>query len=445
MPQKNSLKDEILTLVKRYYEEHHKPPEFVPGKSKVHYGGRVYDHKEMVAMTNALLDFWLTLGEHAKEFEQKFSQFLGTKNSVLTNSGSSSNLIAVSTLCSPQLKDSLKPGDEAITPAVTFPTTFNPIIQNNLVPVLVDIKPDTYNIDTSLLEGALSERTRLIMLPHTMGNSSNMGEVVEFANQHGLYIIEDACDALGSKYDGKYLGTFGDISTYSFYAAHHITMGEGGCVATDSQELAAIARSIRDWGRACACPVCTVNIDSESSCPLRFQINSKNLPADYDRRYTYTNIGYNLKPLDLQAAMGIEQLKKLPLFMEKRKHNFDYLYKALSEYEDYLMLPKAEPHSEPSWFAFPISLTKKCNFSRGELTSWLEKHNIETRLLFAGNIVKQPAYGNTKYRIASTLENTENTLNSSFFIGLYPGIEKEGLEYMIGKICEFIDRVKLRQ
>lgn len=439
MGEQNSLKWEILALIKLYYEQHHKPKRFVPGISKVHYGGRVYDHKEMVAMADALLDFWLTIGEHTQEFEQKFADYLGTTNSILTNSGSSANLIAVSTLCSDQLEDRLKPGDEAITPAATFPTTLNPIIQNNLVPVFLDVKQDTYNLDTSLLESALSAKTRLIMLPHTMGNSSNMEEITEFAQEHDLYVIEDTCDALGSKYDGAHLGTFGDISTCSFYAAHHITMGEGGCVSTDSPELAAIARSIRDWGRACACPVCTVNLNSESSCPLRFKISTVRLPKDYDRRYTYQNLGYNLKPLDLQAAMGVEQLNKLPYFIERRRENFDYLYKALSAHKDHFILPKAEPRSEPSWFAFPITIRPGCNFTRGELTGWLEKNNIETRMLFAGNILKQPAYQNIRYRIAGTLENTENILNNTFFVGVYPGLEREHLEYAVSVFENFLN------
>lgn len=440
MTKKTELREEILEKVRLYYERYHTPKEFIPGKTKVHYGGRVYDHREMMAMADALLDFWLTVGENAQKFEQDFSAYLGIKNSILTNSGSSANLVAVSTLCSPQLEDRLEPGDEAITPAVTFPTTFNPLIQNGLVPVLVDVKPDTYNLDTDLLGSALSNKTRLIMLPHTMGNSSNMQEVAEFAEKHDLYLIEDTCDALGSRYGGRLLGTFGDISTYSFYAAHHITMGEGGCVSTDSPELAAIARSIRDWGRACACPVCTVNIDSESSCPLRFKIATTGLPPDYDRRYTYGNIGYNLKPLDMQAALGIEQLKKLPSFIEKRKENFDSLYRSLSRFEGFLSLPKAEPKSEPSWFAFPITIKAGAGFSRGELTGFLEKNNIETRLLFAGNILRQPAYAGVKHRVAGTLKNTENILKNTFFVGIYPGLGREHLEYISRKLSEFLDK-----
>lgn len=435
------LRKEIFNKIAEYWRLCHKPNKFIHGKSKVHYAGRVYDEKELVAMTDAVLDFWLTLGKNALKFEDRFSKFLYTKNTILTNSGSSANLLAISSLMSIQLKDRLKSGDEVITPALTFPTTFNPIVQNNLMPVLLDVEHDTYNMDASKLEDCLSDKTRMIMLPHTLGNPNDMDTVMDFASEHDLYVIEDTCDALGSKYNDKMLGTFGNIGTFSFFPAHHMTLGEGGALITDSNALGSIIRSLRDWGRACTCPVCKIIEDDTYKCPQRFSFKTASLPEDYDKRYVYVNIGYNLKPLDIQAALGIEQLKKLPKFLKARKRNFKELYKFFSEYEEYFVLPRSFPKAEPAWFALPLTVRKNDKFERGDIIRWLENNNIETRLLFAGNIVHQPGYREVKYRVACELSNSDFAMDNAFFIGVYPGIDKQRMDYMKSKIAEFLDRV----
>jgi CDP-6-deoxy-D-xylo-4-hexulose-3-dehydrase len=442
MNSEKKLRKDIFEMVAKYWEQYHKPEKFIPGISKVHYAGRVYDEKELIAMTDAVLDFWLTLGKNALEFEKRFSTFLHTKNTILTNSGSSANLLAISAFMSLQLKNRLKSGDEVITPALTFPTTFNPIVQNALVPVLADVETDTYNLDADKLEECLSDRTKMIMLPHTLGNPNDMGAVMDFASEHDLYVIEDTCDALGSKYNGRMLGTFGDIGTFSFFPAHHMTLGEGGALITDSNELSSIIRSLRDWGRACTCPECKIIEDDTYKCPQRFSFKTATLPKDYDKRYAYVNIGYNLKPLDIQAALGIEQLKKLPKFLKARKKNFKELYTFFSEYEDYFILPRSLPGAEPAWFAFPLTVKENDSFGRADIIKWLENNNIETRLLFAGNIVHQPGYRETKYRVAGDLTNSDAVMNGSFFIGVYPGIDKQRMDYMKDRIAVFMDRVK---
>lgn len=440
MTPKDGIRKKIFSEIKKYYLVEHKQKKFVPGKTKVHFAGRVYDEKEMTAMTDAVLDFWLTLGKYGQEFEKKFSAIIGAKHTLLANSGSSANLLAVSSLMSPQMNDPLKPGGEVITPSSTFPTTLNPIIQNNLTPVFVDVELGTYNIDAERLGEALTEKTRLIVLPHTLGNPNEMDAVMDVARDHSLYVIEDACDALGSKYDGRMLGSIGDMGTFSFYPAHHITMGEGGAVTTSDSQLSLILKSLRDWGRACVCPVCTLTEDPDSRCPLRFQFKSENLPEDYDRKYVYTNIGYNLKPTDIQAAMGVEQLKKLSGFTKKRKENFKILYGEFSRFEDYFILPKALPKSDPSWFAFPLTVKENPRFKRKDIVSWLEKNNIETRMLFAGNIVKHPGYRHVKYRVSGDLKNSDTILRNTFFIGVYPGLDRERLNYVIEKTREFMKK-----
>ncbi|MEM2511078.1 MAG: lipopolysaccharide biosynthesis protein RfbH [Candidatus Methanomethylicia archaeon] len=428
MNEKN-LKEELLTLLQKIFE---KREEFIPGETTIHYAWAIYDHSEAYAVLESLASGWLGLGKYGNKFEEKFSEFLGTKYTVLTNSGSSANLLAVEALKLPR-------GCEAITPAVTFPTTLNPLIQKGIKPVFIDVELTTYNINTSNIEKAISERTKLIMLPHTLGNPNEMDAIMDIAEEHELYVIEDACDALGSKYDGRYVSTFGDLGTYSFYPAHHITMGEGGAVVTSNEELALTIRSLRDWGRACVCPVCKIALDPNAYCPLRFLNIS--LP-DYDKRFTYINIGYNLKPLDLQAAFGLEQLKRLPSFIEARKRNFKKLYEAFLDYEDYFILPESLPKADPCWFAFPLTVKDNAPFKRKDIVEFLEKHKVMTRPLFAGNILRQPAYTNISYRVVGKLENSDKIMKSSFFIGIHPGIDDVRLNYMISTFEKFIRSYK---
>jgi len=424
-----ALKKEIFRKIAEYYRIKKAHDKFIPGESRVQYAGKVYNEEEMILMADAVLDFWLTLGEYAKRFERRFSDLLGVKNVLLTNSGSSSNLIAVASLKSIQFDSRLKDGDEVITPAATFPTTFNPIVQNNLMPILVDVKLGSYNIDAQKLDDAVSDRTRAIVLPHTLGNPNEMDAILDFAEEHNLFVVEDACDALGSSYNGRPVGTFGTFGTFSFYPAHHITMGEGGAVVTDDEALASIALSIRDWGRACVCPICKLSVGQ--LCPLGFKIASL-------AKYVYTNIGYNLKPTDIQAALGVAQLKKLNDFIEKRKRNFKILYSEFSKYEDYFVLPESLPKADPCWFAFPLTVKKNSNFTRREIISWYEKFNIETRPLFAGNIILQPGYREIRYRIAQDLKVTDQIRRSTFFLGIYPSIDEERMNYILEKTDEFM-------
>ena len=438
----DELKREIFDKIIEYYNLNKAKAAFVPGETKVHFAGRVYDHKEMVTMVDAVLEFWLTLGRYNNLFKESLSTFLGVKNVILTNSGSSANLLAVSVLKSDGLENPIKDGDEIITPAATFPTTLTPIIQNNLVPVFMDVELGTYNIDASELQDAVSDRTKAVFLPHMLGNPNEMDVIMEFAEENGLYVIEDACDALGSRYDGKYLGTFGDMGTFSFYPAHHITMGEGGAVVTNDDSLSPIIHSICNWGRACTCPECVLVKDPNAKCAQRFNYKTEDLPDDYDKKYVYINIGYNLKPTDIQAALGFEQLKKFPEFMKQRERNFEILYEEFSAYENDFILPHALPKSEPCWFAFPITIRDTARFKRSEIVEFLESNNIETRLLFAGNILNQPAYKKIKYRKIGDLANTDMVMNNTFFIGVYPGIGDEEMNYMIEKLKEFMRRYK---
>ena len=445
------IRERIRKDVCRIFEARKKElSKFVPGKTKVHYGGRVYDSEEMVALVDAALDMWLTLGPYTRKFERKFAKTVGTTHAMFVNSGSSANLVATAALASPQLgeKARLKPGDEIITPAATFPTTFNPIVQLGLKPVLLDVELGTYNIDPSLLQNkkALSKRTRAIIMPHTLGNPNDMDAIMDFARKHDLYVLEDACDALGSKFGGKPLGSFGHFGTFSFYPAHHITMGEGGAVCGSNEKLMSIARSIRDWGRACVCPVCKLAIDPEAQCDLRFSFKTKSLPKDYDKRYVYTNIGYNLKPLDLQAAMGLAQLKKLPDFVRARKKNFEFLYnEVFAKYEDFFILPRTVgKKASPCWFAFPLTVKKNLHFGRADLVQHLEKNLIETRLLFAGNIMRQPAYAGIKTRTASSLKNTDTIMRDTFFLGVYPGLDEQRLCYIKDVVDDFMRKKCIR-
>jgi CDP-6-deoxy-D-xylo-4-hexulose-3-dehydrase len=438
MKREDQLRTEIRERVVELYGLREAGREFIPGSTRINYAGRVFDEKEMIAAVDSALDFWLTLGKKGKEFIDRFTEYMGMKYGLAVNSGSSANLIAVSALCSPNTKNPLQPGDEVITTALAFPTTVNPILQNRLVPVFADIEADTYNIDASVIEDALTERTRAVMLAHTLGNPAEMDKITDIAKSRGLYVIEDTCDALDSRYNGQLCGTFGDISTYSFYAAHHITMGEGGAVLTNNHELYRQALSIRDWGRACFCR--TGEEKREGACGHRFDHHIEGLPAGYDHKYVYSNIGYNLKPLDLQCAIGIEQLKKLPRFTSLRKHNFNELFKALEPYRDRLILPRSLPGADPSWFSFPITVRENAGFERSELVSRLESSAIETRMLFTGNILKHPAYRNIRCRLAGSLENTDRVLERTFFLGVYPGMTSEKLEYMISIIKEFMEK-----
>ena len=418
-------REKILELVASYVES--KPVEnFLPGKTWIRYAGRVFDADEYVSLVDAALDGWITAGKYSEEFEYQFSKFLGVYSSMIVNSGSSANLIAMSSLTSPSLgKDRLMPGEEVITVAAGFPTTVNPIVQNGAVPVFVDVQEDTYNINVDEIKDAISEKTKAIMVAHTLGNPFDVDSILRIAKDNNLYLVEDNCDALGSMYKGRMTGTFGDFSTVSFYPAHHITMGEGGAVNTNKPDLARIARSFRDWGRDCYCET-----GASDSCGMRFTQKFGELPLGYDHKYVYSHIGYNLKATDLQAAVGVAQLKKLGTFIDLRKKNFKSLYNRIRQYEDYFILPKSLPGTEPSWFAFPLTVRKDSGFTRKEIVESLERNKIMTRTLFAGNLTKHPAYIGVNKRIASSLEITDNIMNQSFFIGVYPGINEEMLEYI---------------
>ena len=426
----NSIKEKILELTKQYYELAHKNQQ-TEFKDQVKYAGRVFDEKEIVAAVDSTLDFWLTLGSKGKLLERKLAEFMGTKYATLVNSGSSANLIALTT--SPLLENPLKRGDEIITVAASFPTTVAPIIQNGMIPVFLDVDIGTYNIDVTKLEDALSEKTRAIMIAHTLGNPFNIKAVMDFAKKNNLYVIEDTCDALSSKYDGKMVGTFGDISTTSFFPAHHMTMGEGGAVFTNNPYLKRAIESLRDWGRDCWCAT-----GKSNTCGKRFCWKLGNLPKGYDHKYIYSHIGYNLKPLDIQAAIGLEQIKKLPMFTELRKQNFKKLYKILKPFEKYFILPKATENSNPSWFAFLLTIKDDAPFTRAEIVKYLESKKIMTRMLFAGNLIKQPGFKNIEHRVVGTLENTDRIMLNSFFIGVYPGIDDRHLNYIEKAFNEFI-------
>lgn len=430
----DELRNEIVEKVKQYYRQK-KETQFVPGQSMVNYAGRVYDEEEMALLVDASLDFWLTAGRYAKQFEAEFAKFLGVKHCLLTNSGSSANLLAISSLTSPKLGERrLNPGEEVITTACGFPTTLNPIIQNNLIPVFIDVELGTYDIQTDLLEDAITDKTKAIFISHTLGNPADLSTVAEIAQDHRLWLIEDNCDALGSRYDGKYTGTFGDLSTFSFYPAHHMTMGEGGAVLTDNNDLKKIILSFRDWGRDCWC-----DTGQDNSCCKRFSWQLGQLPYGYDHKYTYSHIGYNLKVTDMQAAIGVAQLKKLPQFIEKRKENFQILFDGLKAYEKYLLLPSATQNSDPCWFGFPIMIRENAQFNRKDLVDYLENNKIATRMLFGGNMLKQPAYTDIKYRIVGGLDNTDRVMNDLFWIGVYPGLTKEMIDYILTKFQNFME------
>ena len=428
------IREAILDLVREYYVVRHRAEDFVPGVSPVRFGGRVFDEQELVGLVAASLDFWLTEGPETDRFSASLAATLGVKYVTLTNSGSSANLLAFSALLSPMLKERrLRPGDEVLAVAAAFPTTVNPIIQNGCVPVFLDITLGDYNIDVTQLEDALSDRTRAIFIAHTLGNPFEVDTVLAFARKHELFLIEDTCDAFGSTYRGKPVGTFGDVGTLSFYPPHHITTGEGGAAFTNNSRLYRAISSIRDWGRDCWCAP-----GFDNTCKKRFGWQMGRLPFGYDHKYIISHIGYNLKMLDLQGAIGSAQLRKLPAFTDARRRNFAYLREHLSRHGDRFVLPHATPGSEPSWFGFPLTIKPNAGFTRAEITNFLEERKILTRMLFAGNILRQPAYQHIEQRVVGTLPNTEYVTEHSFWVGVYPGLARPQLDYMISVFDEFL-------
>ncbi|MFC5702974.1 lipopolysaccharide biosynthesis protein RfbH [Cohnella faecalis] len=426
----------VLESAAHYYDSAEKPQPFRPGLDPVPVSGKVFDAEELQLLVDASLDFWLTTGRYAAQFEKQFANAMGTRYALLTNSGSSANLLALSALTSPQWGERrLKPRDEVITAAAGFPTTVAPIVQNGCVPVFLDSHIPTYNLDASMLEKAVSERTKAIVVAHTLGNPFDLREVKRVADKYGLWLIEDCCDAVGAEYDGRKVGTFGDVATASFYPAHHITMGEGGAVLTSDPRMKKIVESFRDWGRDCWC-----DPGKDNTCGKRYGWQLGELPCGYDHKYTYSHIGYNLKVTDMQAAVGVAQLKKLPGFIQRRKDNFAFLREALAPLEDVLVLPEATPDSVPSWFGFPITVREISPISRNELVQFLEARKIGTRLLFAGNLLKQPAFRDISCRVVGGLPNADRIMNGTFWIGVYPGLTDEMLAFAASSLFEAFGR-----
>ena len=431
MSRAEELRRQILHLVEGYAREAF-PTErtFVPGETHVPVSGRVFDAADVQSLVDSSLDFWLTTGRFSDEFERKFARRFGVRFARLVNSGSSANLLAVSVLTSPTLGErQLKAGDEVITVAAGFPTTVNPIIQNRAVPVFVDVQLGTYNADISQLEEALSPRTKAVIFAHTLGNPFDLEPVTSFARKHGLWLIEDCCDALGSTYMDRNVGTFGDLATVSFYPAHHITMGEGGCVLTDNPQLNRLVESFRDWGRDCWCAP-----GKDNTCGKRFDWQLGTLPCGYDHKYTYSHVGYNLKVTDMQAAVGVSQLAKLDRFIARRRENFATIKRGLESLQDIYLLPEATPDSNPSWFGFPLAAKPESGLKRDQITGFLESRRIGTRLLFAGNLTRQPAYKDTERRVIGDLRNTDYIMNNVFWIGVYPGLDDRMLSHVVDSL-----------
>jgi CDP-6-deoxy-D-xylo-4-hexulose-3-dehydrase len=436
----NRLREQILSLVRDYHRAQFSGGTFDPDRDLVHYAGRVFDDDELCRLVDASLDFFLTANRYSDRFEADFADYLGLSHALLVNSGSSANLVALTALTSSKLgRRRLKPGDEVVTVAAGFPTTLAPILQNNLVPVFVDINVGDYTADADRLHEAIGPRTRAIMMAHTLGVPFRLDVVTELAKKHDLWVIEDNCDALGSRYQGRLTGTFGHLATISFYPAHHITMGEGGCVVTNDDELARIARSIRDWGRDCYCAG-----GESNTCGTRFSQQFGTLPRGFDHKYVYSHIGYNLKVTDMQAAIGCAQLDKLPGFIAARRRNFDRLMSMLDPYKDRLLLPNATPDSEPSWFGFVITVLEDAGFTRDELVGYLEAHRVETRSLFAGNLLRHPAFQDIPHRIVGGLENTDRVMHQTFFIGVYPGLDATQLDYVGDLFARFMRGERLQ-
>ncbi len=434
-PEFKKLKTEIFDKVRRYYDLAHGPKPFTPGKSRVHYAGRVFGPEEMVNLVDSALDFWLTLGPYGERFERRMKDYFEARDFLVVNSGSTANLLAVMTLMSPQVKEALKPGDEVITSAVGFPTTIAPLVHGGLIPVFVDAEVGTYNINPVMIENAVSSKTRAIMIAHTLGIPCDMEEIVRIAKKHNLWIIEDCCDALGSTFQGQKVGTFGDLATLSFYPAHQITMGEGGGVVINRMPLSKPARSVRDWGRDCWCAP-----GDSNTCGKRFGWELGDLPKGYDHKYIYSNIGYNFKPTDLQAAIGVAQMDRLESFIEARRRNFNRLYEGFKKYEDQLILPLRDPRSNPSWFGFPI--TVKNGLSREDLVQHLEGAGIETRGVFGGNLRRQPAYRAVPAREYGELKVADRVMRDTFFIGVYPGLTEEMIDFVLETFDAFFAKRK---
>jgi CDP-6-deoxy-D-xylo-4-hexulose-3-dehydrase len=438
--EKGDVKQQLFDCARRYFNEEYKTraeKPFIAGETYIPVSGKVLDENDLIALLDASLDLWLTAGRYADNFEKDLARFIVTRYSLLVNSGSSANLLAISALTSHQLGDRrLKAGDEVITVAAGFPTTVAPIVQNNLVPVFVDIELGSYNADVGQIEEAITTKTRAIFLAHTLGNPFNLDEVMKITEKYNLWLIEDNCDALGSRYREKNTGSFGHISTFSFYPAHHITMGEGGAVATSDPVLYKILLSLRDWGRDCWCPT-----GRDNTCGKRFSQQHGELPFGYDHKYVYSHLGYNLKVTDMQAAIGLSQLKKASSYINKRKHNFCLLSNGLEDLEEFFILPKATERSEPSWFGFPVVIRDNLKFDRRRLINYLESNQIGTRLLFAGNMLKQPAFTNRdiEYRVIGDLKHTDQVMNEAFWIGVWPGITEEMIAYMVERIRELIN------
>jgi CDP-6-deoxy-D-xylo-4-hexulose-3-dehydrase len=427
------IKNKILDLVNNYSNINFKEKEFIPGVSEVPVSGKVIGALELQNMVEASLDGWLTTGRFNKQFEERLSKILGVKCLLTVNSGSSANLIAFSTLTSSKLKErAIQKGDEVISVAAGFPTTVNPIIQFGAIPVFIDVKIPTYNIDENLVEAAITNKTKAVMLAHTLGNPFNVQKIKEICEKYNLWLIEDSCDALGSKFNNQNVGTFGDLATLSFYPAHHITMGEGGAIFTNSKKLERIAESFRDWGRDCYCEP-----GKDNTCSKRFSWKLGDLPFGYDHKYTYSHLGYNMKITDMQAACGLAQLDRLEDFIIKRKKNFNFLHKNLKSLEEFLIMPEPEKNSDPSWFGFPISLKKNNKFNRNDLIKYLNENKIGTRLLFSGNLIKQPYMKDINFKVNGELKNTDFIMENTFWIGLYPGLTQEHLTYTTSKIENF--------
>ncbi|TDX65771.1 CDP-6-deoxy-D-xylo-4-hexulose-3-dehydrase [Methylosinus sp. sav-2] len=432
--EKDALREQILALVGRYAEIAHATPEFRPGASAVPVSGKVYGAREMQTLVDSALDFWLTTGRFNAAFEKALEKFIGVRHALTANSGSSANLLALTALTSPLLKErALQPGDEVITVAAGFPTTLNPILQNGMTPVFVDVDIPTYNIRADLIEAAISPRTRAIMIAHTLGNPFDLAEVTRIAEKYGLWLVEDCCDALGSLYDGRQVGTFGDIGTLSFYPAHHITMGEGGAVFTSRSVLRRSVESFRDWGRDCWCAP-----GKDDTCKKRYEWQSGDLPFGYDHKYVYQHLGYNLKITDMQAAVALAQMERLPGFIEARKRNFALLKEALRPYEDVFLLPEATPRSDPSWFGFALTLRENAPFGREALLQHLAERRIGSRLLFGGNLLRQPYMKDRPHRVAGALSATDVIMRRTFWVGVYPGLSEAHIAYIAESIGAFL-------
>lgn len=432
------IKNQIFSLVEEYHNLQFANQKFVPGVSSVPVSGKVFDHNELNFLVDSALDGWFTTGRFNKEFEKRLAKFIGVglNNTITVNSGSSANLVAFSTLTAPELGErAIKQGDEVISVAASFPTTINPMLMHGVVPVFLDVHIPTYNIDVTKLEEAITQKTKGIMIAHTLGNPFNLSKVTEIAKKYNLWLVEDCCDALGATYEGKHVGTFGDLGTLSFYPAHHITMGEGGAVFTKTSKLKKIMESYRDWGRDCYC-----DSGKDNTCMKRFGWQLGSLPFGYDHKYTYSRLGYNLKITDMQAALGLAQLDKLPDFVSIRKRNFDLLKNGLSKFQDKIILPEATPGADPSWFGFLITVKKDAGITRNEFVNKLNDAKIGTRLLFAGDLRKQPYFQNIKYRTVGDLQNTDVILNNTFWIGVTPMIDEEMIDYVISTFSNILNR-----